>query len=68
MVRHSTGEMLRGQPTYRMRNGTFRRRCLFIEWKAVSESAQMNDGIGTFVFTDEGIRAQTVRYTLEARK
>jgi ketosteroid isomerase-like protein len=39
---------------------------LFIEWNAVSASARVSDGIDTFVFTDEGIRAQTVRYTLEA--
>ncbi|WP_433508527.1 hypothetical protein ACQP04_02470 [Pseudonocardia halophobica] len=41
---------------------------LFIEWKAVSKSARVNDGIDTFVFADEGIRAQPVRYTLETRK
>lgn len=38
---------------------------LFIEWNAVSASTRVSDGIDTFVFTDEGIRVQTVRYTLE---
>ena len=40
---------------------------LFIEWSAVSATTQAIDGIDTFVFTDDGIRAQTVRYTLETR-
>lgn len=38
---------------------------LFIEWSAVSEKARAMDGIDTFVFAGDGIRAQTVRYTLE---
>ena len=38
---------------------------LLIEWSAVSSSTRAMDGIDTFVFTDDGIRAQTVRYTLE---
>jgi ketosteroid isomerase-like protein len=38
---------------------------LFIEWSAVAATTRAMDGIDTFVFTDEGIRAQTVRYTLE---
>ena len=40
---------------------------LFIAWKAVSEKTQATDGIDTLVFTDDGIRVQTVRYTLEDR-
>ena len=40
---------------------------LFIEWSAVSATTQAMDGIDTFVFTDDGIRAQTVRYTLESK-
>ena len=40
---------------------------LFIEWSAVSEKTQATDGIDTFVFADDGIRVQTVRYTLEDR-
>ncbi|GAA1272238.1 nuclear transport factor 2 family protein [Pseudonocardia aurantiaca] len=40
---------------------------LFIEWSAVSATTQAMDGIDTFVFTDDGIRAQTVRYTLERK-
>jgi ketosteroid isomerase-like protein len=38
---------------------------LFIEWTAVSEKTRASDGIDTFVFADDGIRVQTVRYTLE---
>jgi ketosteroid isomerase-like protein len=38
---------------------------LFIEWNAVSEATRAMDGIDTFVFSEEGIRVQTVRYTLE---
>ena len=38
---------------------------LFIEWSAVAASTRVTDGIDTFVFTDDGIRVQTVRYTLE---
>jgi ketosteroid isomerase-like protein len=38
---------------------------LFIEWSAASVSTRVQDGIDTFVFTDDGIRVQTVRYTLE---
>jgi ketosteroid isomerase-like protein len=40
---------------------------LFVEWSAVSATTQAIDGIDTFVFTEDGIRAQTVRYTLETR-
>ena len=40
---------------------------LFIEWSAVSATTQAMDGIDTFVFTDDGIRAQTIRYTLERK-
>jgi ketosteroid isomerase-like protein len=38
---------------------------LFIEWSAISAATRAMDGIDTFVFTAEGIRVQTVRYTLE---
>jgi hypothetical protein len=37
---------------------------LFIKWSAVSDAKQVSDGIDTFVFSDDGIRVQTVRYTL----
>ena len=40
---------------------------LFIEWSAVSATTQAMDGVDTFVFTDDGIRAQTIRYTLERK-
>jgi ketosteroid isomerase-like protein len=39
---------------------------LFIEWTATSEKARVTDGIDTFVFGPDGIRVQTVRYTLQA--
>ncbi|NMH97611.1 nuclear transport factor 2 family protein [Pseudonocardia acidicola] len=39
---------------------------LFIEWNAVSETARAMDGVDTFVFGDDAIRVQTVRYTLES--
>jgi ketosteroid isomerase-like protein len=39
---------------------------LFIEWTAVSASSRVMDGVDTFVFTDDGISVQTVRYTVEA--
>jgi ketosteroid isomerase-like protein len=38
---------------------------LFIEWTATSAAARATDGIDTFVFSADGIRVQTVRYTLE---
>jgi hypothetical protein len=38
---------------------------LFIEWTAETASTRVRDGIDTFVFTDDGIRAQTVRFTPE---
>jgi ketosteroid isomerase-like protein len=38
---------------------------LFIEWTAESPAARVRDGIDTFVFGEDGIRAQTVRYTRE---
>jgi ketosteroid isomerase-like protein len=39
---------------------------LFIEWNAVSEATRAMDGIDTFVFGEDGIRVQTLRYTLES--
>jgi hypothetical protein len=44
----------------------FEKDVLFITWSAVSASQQALDGVDTFVFDDDGIRAQTVRYTLES--
>ncbi|HEV7210536.1 MAG TPA: nuclear transport factor 2 family protein [Blastococcus sp.] len=38
---------------------------LFIEWSAVAEKTRVDDGVDTFVFTDDGIRVQTVRYTVQ---
>jgi ketosteroid isomerase-like protein len=38
---------------------------LFIEWNAVSAATRAMDGIDTFVFEGDHIKAQTVRYTLE---
>ena len=39
---------------------------LYIEWSAVSKQSRVTDGVDTFVFTDDGIRVQTVHYTLDA--
>jgi ketosteroid isomerase-like protein len=39
---------------------------LFIEWTAESKATRAMDGIDTFVFSGDHIRAQTVRYTLES--
>jgi hypothetical protein len=44
----------------------FEKVVLFITWSAVSASQQALDGVDTFVFDDDGIRTQTVRYTLES--
>jgi ketosteroid isomerase-like protein len=38
---------------------------LFIEWSAVAASSRVTDGVDTFVFAGDLIRAQTVRYTLQ---
>jgi ketosteroid isomerase-like protein len=38
---------------------------LFIEWSAVAKSNRVTDGVDTFVFSNDAISAQTVRYTLE---
>jgi ketosteroid isomerase-like protein len=38
---------------------------LFLEWTAETSTARVRDGIATLVFTGEGIRLQTERYTLE---
>ena len=40
---------------------------LYIEWSAISAGSQATDGVDTFVFDDDGIRVQTVRYTLRDR-
>ena len=37
---------------------------LFLEWRATSGAARVEDGIDTFVFRDGLIRLQTLRYTL----
>ena len=38
---------------------------LFLEWAAEAPTVRVADGIDTVVFSDEGIRLQTVRYTLQ---
>ena len=40
---------------------------LYLEWKAQSATAGVNDGTDTFVFQDGKIRVQTVRYTVSPR-
>ena len=36
---------------------------LFVEWTAETPTVRVTDGIDTVVFSDDGIRAQTVRFT-----
>jgi hypothetical protein len=38
---------------------------LFLEWHADSAATKADDGLDTFIFTDDSIRVQTVRYTLQ---
>jgi ketosteroid isomerase-like protein len=66
-VRAGFTELLAGLPDAKWDVPTqiFEGDILFIEWSAVSASARAMDGIDTFVFDGDGIRAQTVRYTLE---
>ena len=40
---------------------------LFLEWVADSASTRVDDGVDTLVFRDGLIRAQTVRYSLQAK-
>ena len=40
---------------------------LFLEWVADSASTRVDDGVDTFVLRDGLIRAQTVRYSLQAK-
>jgi hypothetical protein len=40
---------------------------LFLEWVVDSASTRVDDGVDTFVFRDGLIRAQTVRYSLQAK-
>jgi ketosteroid isomerase-like protein len=39
---------------------------LFLEWNAVSRYTRVTDGVDTFVFGDDQIVIQTVRYSLES--
>lgn len=36
---------------------------LLVEWTAEAPTVRVTDGIDTLVFSDDGIRAQTVRFT-----
>jgi hypothetical protein len=67
-VREAFTELLADLPNAKWDVPTqiFDKDVLFIEWSAVSASRQALDGIDTFVFDDDGIRVQTVRYTLES--
>ena len=51
----------------RMRPGTYEGDVLFLEWVADSASTRVDDGVDTFVFRNGLIRAQTVRYSLQAK-
>jgi hypothetical protein len=67
-VREGFTALLKDLPnaTWNVPTQIFENDVLFIEWNAVSEATRALDGIDTFVFTDESIRVQTVRYTLES--
>jgi SnoaL-like protein len=41
---------------------------LFLEWVADSASTRVDDGVDTCVFRDGLIRAQIVRYSLQAKR
>ena len=41
---------------------------LYLEWVADSASTRVDDGVDTFVFRNGLIRAQTVRYSLQAKR
>lgn len=41
---------------------------LFIEWTADAEKTRVEDGIDTFIFRDDLIRLQTVRYSLQHKR
>ena len=53
------------EATWNVPTQIFEGNVLFIEWSAVSAAARVTDGIDTFVFDDDHIVVQTVRYTLE---
>ena len=66
-VRQGFTELLADLPqaTWDVPTQIFEGDVLFIEWSAVAEKTRATDGIDTFVFAGDGIRVQTVRYTLE---
>lgn len=51
-----------------LKNQIFDGDLLFLEWAADSAVNRADDGVDTFVFRDGMIRAQTVRYTAQAKK
>jgi hypothetical protein len=67
-VREAFTRLLEDLPNAKWEISTqiFERDVLLIEWNAVSAATRAMDGIDTFVFGEDGIRVQTVRYTLES--
>ncbi|WP_448628436.1 nuclear transport factor 2 family protein [Geodermatophilus sp. URMC 64] len=66
-VREAFTELLKALPeaTWDVPLQIFEGDALFITWSAVSKAARCSDGVDTFVFDGDGIRLQTVRFTLE---
>ena len=52
--------------TWKMSTQIFEGDMMFIEWSAVSAEHRVTDGVDTFVFDGDGIRVQTMHYTLES--
>ena len=48
-----------------VRTQTFEGDVLFLEWTAMSDKAQVRDGVDTFVFRGDSIGVQTVHCTVE---
>lgn len=66
-IRQWFGDLLARLPEARLDVPTqvFEADVLFIEWTAETPTGRVRDGIDTFVFSDESVRIQTVRFTLE---
>jgi uncharacterized protein (TIGR02246 family) len=52
-------------PSLQVLTQTFEGDVLFLEWTAVSDKAQIRDGVDTFVFRGDRIGVQTVHCTVE---
>lgn len=66
-VRQAFEELLAIVPnaTWDMPTVVFAEDLLLIQWSAHSAKSDITDGVDTFLFRDDLIRAQTVRYTVQ---